>query len=236
MRNTILFIATLFVSLCTNAFSIDSMVLVSERDGNGVFTLTSTQKQPEYIKGEISQVRVIDGNLEKFVLTKDNIPMWDLAIIPTKMILNPGERRRVAVKNLCQHDCQGLTQDKVYQIEFTPAHTNDSQEESQIGIQMGYAPYFIIPAEISEVNYDIEYNRDKGALHVNNQSNTLLYLQLDACVEGEIIEKCKNTYTMLAGRIKDIDLSEVFIGHEKLKLKIATYDYSYNETEYVSTK
>ncbi|QEL43523.1 hypothetical protein [Vibrio parahaemolyticus] len=64
------------------------------------FTLTSTKGEPEYISGEIEQVSVEDGAIKKIKLTKDNLPIWDLALLPTKVILYPGEMRRVAVKKL----------------------------------------------------------------------------------------------------------------------------------------
>jgi hypothetical protein len=226
----------LALPLSAQAFTVDNMVLVADSSGNGVFTLTSNKGAPEYIQGEVSQVRVENGQIEKVALTKDNLPLWDLAVVPSKLILNPGERRRVAVKNLCQHNCTGLTYDKVYQVEFTPGHVPDATEENQIGIQMGYAPYFIVPAEHAEVKYQIKYDSKSGALHVNNQSNTFLYMQLDACEKGESIAGCKSTYTLLAGREKDIALSDVFKGKDKLQIHIATHDYSYNENEYVATK
>jgi len=226
----------LALPLSAQAFTVDNMVLVSDSSGNGVFTLTSNKGAPEYIQGEVSQIRVVDGHIEKVALTKENIPLWDLAVVPAKLILNPGERRRVAVKNLCQHNCTGLDHDKVYQVEFTPGHVPDAKEENQIGIQMGYAPYFIVPAEHADVKYKVKYNAKTGKLHVNNQSNTFLYMQLDACEKGKTVAGCKSTYTLLAGREKDIKLSDVFKEKDKLQIHVASHDYSYNENAYVTTK
>ncbi|MGF1803882.1 hypothetical protein L4C31_01350 [Aliivibrio sifiae] len=236
MKKILLVVLGLVLPLSANAFSVDTMVLVSDPAGNGVFTLTNNKSQPEYIKGEVSQVKVVNGNLNKVALTKDNLPMWDLAIVPTKFILNPGEQRRVAVKNLCQRNCKGLSYDKVYQIEFIPGQAPKEMKQSQIGIQMGYAPYFVVPAEQAKVKYDIQYNKGTGNLHINNQSNTFLYMQLDACQENKTMAGCKTTYTILAGRIRNIPLSDMFKEKDKLEVHIASHDYSYNENEYVSTK
>lgn len=234
MKKQILYLLLVVFSLPSYAFSIDNMVLVSNADGNGVFTLTSNKGKPEYIKGEVSQIKVIKGKLKKVSLTKDNIPLWDLAIAPTKLILNPGERRRISVKNLCQKNCKHLDKDKVYQIAFNPAQEDLKTDKPKIGIEVGYAPFYIIPAENAKVKYSIKYDKKNNLMRIKNQSNTFLYMQFDVCEKGKVIEGCKSTYTLLAGRERDIKLHEVF-KNKNLKVHVATYDYGYKEDNYVST-
>ncbi|TDE21153.1 hypothetical protein E1100_19420 [Vibrio owensii] len=231
------FIFHLFIILFSKsiyAFSVDSMIKISDENGNGVFTLTSTMSKPEYIKGEIDQIKIVDGKIEKKKLTKDNLPIWDLAILPTKVILYPGEMRRVALKNLCQKNCDKLEYDKVYQISFKPSSVDKDGNKSNVGINFGYAPYFIIPAEKPTIKYD--YSIDGNVLNFNNESNTFLYVQLDGCIKDNYKENCRKTYTFLSGRIKSIELDSQFIGLKNLKIRIANHDYIYNEEIYVSTE
>ena len=155
MQRVILTSILLMMSSFSHAFSIDKMLLIAREDGNGVFTLTSSKTEPEYIKGSVSQVKVENGELEKVELTKDNLPLWDLALLPNKLILNPGERRRVSVKNLCQVNCDDLEKDKVYQVTFMPSVIDGDKKESRIGINYGYAPYYIVPAKNANVDLSL---------------------------------------------------------------------------------
>jgi len=234
IKNIVLIMPFLFSTATGYAFSVDSMVKVSDKNGNGVFTLTSTQVEPEYISGGIEQVSVTDGTIKKIKLTKENLPIWDLALLPTKVILYPGEMRRVAVKNLCQKNCSNLKRDKVSQISFKLSSPVDSMGSSNVGINFGYAPYFIVPAEKKEIKYDYSY--DSKGLNFKNNSNTFLYVQIDNCQKGKIIEGCKQTYTFLSGREKTIPLNKQFSNLNEIKMKIATHDYEYNEVVYVKKK
>lgn len=234
IKNIAITLPFLFATTTGYAFSVDSMVKVSDKNGNGVFTLTSTKGEPEYISGEIEQVSVEDGAIKKIKLTKDNLPIWDLALLPTKVILYPGEMRRVAVKNLCQKNCTNLEKDKVYQISFKPSSSEDGLEKSNVGINFGYAPYFIVPAEKIDIKYNYSY--DSNGLNFKNDSNTFLYVQLDNCQKGKIIEGCKKTYTFLSGREKSIPLTKEFSNLKKIKMRIATHDYEYNEVVYAKKK
>lgn len=227
MKHTILASVLLLTSSLANAFSIDKMLLLSGGDGNGVFTLTSSKGEPEYIKGSVSQVKVNNGELEKVELTKDNLPLWDLALLPNKLILNPGERRRVSVKNLCQINCDKLEQDKVYQITFMPSVLDSDKIKSSVGINYGYAPYYIVPAEKANVDYEIKYNGNE--IYVENKGNTFFYMQIDNCRPDSFSNQCKQTNTILAGRKKTIKLAEGLKNVDSLSIKVANHDYSYNK-------
>ncbi|CAH6781511.1 conserved exported hypothetical protein [Vibrio chagasii] len=227
MKRIIFTTTLLLISSCSYAFSIDKMLLIAGEDGNGVFTLTSSKPAPEFIRGGVSQVKVVNGSLEKVELTKDNLPIWDLALLPNKLILNPGERRRVSVKNLCQVNCDNLEKDKVYQVTFLPSATNDSSKKNRVGINYGYAPYYIVPAKTSDVKYDLKY--DGLNVYVENKGNTFIYLQFDNCKSGADNKSCKQTNTILSGRKKYIKLAEGLQNVESLSVKVANYDYSYNK-------
>ena len=234
MKRAMLISMLLITSSLSHAFSIDKMLLIAGGDGNGVFTLTSSKGEPEYIKGSVSQIKVTRGELEKLELTKDNLPLWDLALLPSKLILNPGERRRVSVKNLCQVNCDNLEKDKVYQVTFMPSVLDDEKNKSRVGINYGYAPYYIVPAESANVQYKIEYNGDE--VYVENKGNTFFYMQFDNCKPGIVNNKCKQTNTILAGRKKTIKLAEGLKDVDSLSVKVATHDYSYNKKITINKK
>lgn len=234
MQRVILTSILLMSTSFSHAFSIDKMLLIAGEDGNGVFTLTSSKTEPEYIKGSVSQVKVENGELEKVELTKDNLPLWDLALLPNKLILNPGERRRVSVKNLCQVNCDDLDKDKVYQVTFMPSVIDENNKESRIGINYGYAPYYIVPAINSNVDYKVKYNGSE--VHVENNGNTFFYIQFDNCKPSSVNNKCKQTNTILAGRKKTITLAEGLQNVDSLSVKVANHDYSYNQNITIEKK
>lgn len=234
MQRVILTSILLMMSSFSHAFSIDKMLLIAREDGNGVFTLTSSKTEPEYIKGSVSQVKVENGELEKVELTKDNLPLWDLALLPNKLILNPGERRRVSVKNLCQVNCYDLEKDKVYQVTFMPSVIDGDKKESRIGINYGYAPYYIVPARNANVDYEVKYNGSE--VYVENNGNTFFYIQFDNCKPNSVSNKCKQTNTILSGRKKTIKLAEGLQNVDSLSVKVANHDYSYNKNITIKKK
>ncbi|WP_299141287.1 hypothetical protein [uncultured Vibrio sp.] len=227
MQRIILTLILLMTTSLSHAFSIDKMLLISGEDGNGVFTLTSSKAEPEYIKGSVSQVKVENGELDKVELTKDNLPLWDLALLPNKLILNPGERRRVSVKNLCQVNCDNLEEDKVYQVTFMPSVIEGNNEKSKIGINYGYAPYYITPAKHSNIDYKVTYNGLE--VYVENNGNTFFYMQFDNCKPNSVNNQCKQTNTILSGRKKTIKLAKGLQNVDSLSVKVANHDYSYNK-------
>ncbi|EGQ8092880.1 hypothetical protein [Vibrio vulnificus] len=227
MLTRVLTLSLLLSTSFVHAFSIDNMLMIAGDDGNGVFTLTSSKGEPEFIRGTVSQINVVNGEIEKNELTKDNLPLWDLALLPNKLILNPGERRRVSVKNLCQVNCENLDKDKVYQITFLPSAIDGNSNKSRIGINYGYAPYYIVPAAKPNIDFDVTYNGKE--VHIDNRSNTFIYMQFDNCKSDVVDTRCKQTNTILSGRKKTINLAEGLHNVESLSLKVANHDYSYNE-------
>ncbi len=213
------------------AFSVDKMILIADDYNNGVFTITSTSNKPEYVSGFINKIEISNGELKKVKLDKDNLPLWDMALIPNRIILNPGEKRRIALKNLCQINCINTT-DRMYQIVLLPV-TEQGEAINSVGINLGYAPIFIIPADKSKVSYQTSLQDNK--LRIVNHGNTLLFVNVDMCNES-VKQNCTFSYTVLSGRDKSYPIPKALLQHGPLKLKIANHDYSYNEIRYVDAK
>lgn len=116
--NKVLFsIGLATLSISAQAFHVDSMVKFPQNNsGNGIFTVTSNIKKTEFINIEIDKVIASKNEIKKTPYTRENFPMWDLATSPGKLVLHPGEAKDVAVKFLCQKNCQNENSDLVYQI------------------------------------------------------------------------------------------------------------------------
>ncbi|PSW16845.1 hypothetical protein C9I98_20025 [Photobacterium sanctipauli] len=118
---------TLCVALLLNAwqvsaaptFQLDTLFQTSNENGNGIFTLTNTNNKSIFVQGEVLQIKTEKGEIKKVPLNRDNFMIWDLAVNPSKLRLLPGEVRDVAVKYLCQSNCD-RSSDLVYQIRFSP--------------------------------------------------------------------------------------------------------------------
>lgn len=225
----IFLIMAFFLSSHVFAFSVDKMILVADEYNNGVFTITSSLNRPEYISGFINKIEISNGEINKVKLDKNNLPLWDMALIPNRIILNPGEKRRVALKNLCQSNCDESL-DRMYQVVLLPVEENGDVANS-VGINLGYAPIFVIPAKKSDVSYLATIENNK--LRIRNNGNTMIYANVDACAEG-VKTNCSFSYTVLSGRDKLYPLPQDLLNNGPVKLKIYNHDYSYNEVQYIN--
>lgn len=206
-------------------FHLDTLLQVGNKHGNGVFTVSNLSDDILYLKTEVVKIDVKNGKIKKIPLTRDNFPMWDLAVNPTKLMLNPSEIKDVAIKYLCQGDCF-RKEDLVYQIRFTPAEVHDENGQS-VNILFGMAPYYIVPATHPEVKYDFKYNEKNGVIHVANNGNSFIKIQLNNCnkVENKSKNKCQIVYNVLSGRVKDISVPDNLKGNNT-KVTVANYDQS----------
>lgn len=209
-------------------FTLDTLFKTSNDNGNGSFTLRNTQRENVFVKGEVLQVKVVDGEIEKIPLTRDNFPLWDLAINPSKLRLLPGEVRDVAVKYLCQKDCD-RTEDLVYQVRFSPISAPDGSDEQRVDIGFGFAPYYIIPALESKVTYEWDYDEQKHEVQVKNTGNTYLKIEVDNCNNKlRTVKNCVAVYDVLAGRVLNIDLPETLKGNN-VRVTVADHDQRYQD-------
>ncbi|CAH1534392.1 conserved exported hypothetical protein [Vibrio owensii] len=224
----------LFSSIAVNSvsatptFTLDTLFKTSNENGNASFTLRNTQRENVFVKGEVLQVKVVDGEIKKIPLTRDNFPLWDLAINPAKLRLLPGEVRDVAVKYLCQKDCD-RTKDLVYQIRFSPIAAPSDSNEQRVDIGFGMAPYYIIPALDPKVTYEWNYDEEKHEVRVNNTGNTYLKIEVDNCNNKlRTVKNCVAVYNVLAGRVLDIDLPDTLKG-KNVRVTVADHDQRYQD-------
>lgn len=209
----------------TQALQLDTMLLVADKQGNGVFSLMNELPKTSLINGKIVEINVIDGKIEETPYTKDNLKDWQITLTNPNLILEQNRTKQVGVRSLCGGDCN-FTSDKVYQIYFSPIPYDKGKgnTEPTLGINYGYAPIYIIPAKKSHVEYELENRGDK--LYVKNKGNTFLRIQIDACAKKGKSSGCRTTFTALAGREITFKLNDKFRS-DSLKLRIANFDNSY---------
>ena len=234
MANCFIALASLFVSVSSFAsptFTLDSLLKSGNEDGHGFFTMSNTQRETIYVKSEIFQIKVADGNINKIPLTRENFPLWDLSVNPSKLRLMPGEVRDVAVKYLCQKDCD-RSKDSVYQIRFSPAEAPEKMDGQKVIFAFGLAPYYIVPALVSEVDYDWNYNKDSHTVSIYNKGNTYLKIEFDNCNNNLREERrCRAVFNVLAGRKLDIKLEEGLRGNN-VNVTVADHDQRF-ENEFI---
>lgn len=206
-------------------FTLNTLFQTGNKDGNELFTVSNISDQTIYLKTDVVKIQTKNGEIEKIALTRDNFPLWDLAVNPTKLAINPGDVKDVGVKYLCQKDCP-RDQDLVYQVRFTPVENALTKGQS-VSVQFGMAPYYIVPARVSKVDYDFDYDDKKGIVHVVNKGNTYIKIEMNNCnkINKQKGTQCRAVYNILSGRKKDIILPDV-LNDNNTKVTVANYDQS----------
>ncbi|MCW8335440.1 hypothetical protein [Vibrio paucivorans] len=208
-------------------FQLDTLFNVGNDNGNGVFTLSNATNEVIYIQAEVLQIQVENGKIKKIPLTRENFPIWDLAVNPSQIRLLPGEIRDVATRYLCQSNCD-RSRDLVYQVRFTPVAAPDQSDEQNVALAFGMAPYYIIPAKESVIDYDWDYDAENQVVKVNNKSNTLLKVEFDNCSSTKDSRNCRALYHVLAGRLLEIELPEGVRGRN-VQVSVVNHDQRYED-------
>lgn len=210
------------LSFAASQFNLDSLLKTGNKFGHGSFTIVNNSADNLFIKSEVVKIIVENGEIKKIPLNRDNFSMWELAVNPTKVMLTPGEVKDVAIKYLCQENCD-RTKDLVFQVRFTPVEIVGDSEGQSVDIKFGMAPYYIVPAEEPKVDYDYNYDSLAGIIHFKNKGNSFLKVKVDNCNSINKERNCQIVYQVLAGRNKDIILSESLKGNNT-KVTVANHD------------
>lgn len=223
--NIVLTSLALVASMPSYALKINTMILVGDEQGNGVFTLTNELPDTTFISGEISKIEMLDGKVKRIPYTADNLDDWDITLTHPKLILESGKIKQVGVRDLCGPKC-ARDKDRVYQIIFSPEPYNKEGKTSAVNINFGYAPIYVIPPKEPKVSYTMKNLGDK--ILVNNTGNTYIRFMIDSCTKQNTT-KCKSTYTALAGRERTFNLPEN-VRSKVLDVQVVNFDDSYRKT------
>ena len=114
-------LAALVFANSTFAMNVNTMLLVSDEYGNGVFTVSSEKTIPEFIQTKIIQLEVQDNELVKTPYTEDNFDDWKVTLTHPKMIVEPGREKNVGVRSLCGTKCD-FSNDQYFFVSFDPSN------------------------------------------------------------------------------------------------------------------
>lgn len=208
------------------ALKIDTMLLIGDEQGNGVYTLTNDLSETSFISGEITKLETTeDGKLNRIPYTESNLDDWDITLTHPKIILESEKVKQVGVRDLCGSSCEN-EKDRVYQIIFSPVPYNPEETETSVNINFGYAPLFIIPASDPKISYEMKNLGDR--ILVENTGNSFIRFAIDGCTD-QIKTQCQASFTSLAGRTRTFEIPEK-LRKNSLKIRVVNYDDSYRKT------
>ncbi|ELA9196550.1 hypothetical protein AB0535_004500 [Vibrio parahaemolyticus] len=205
----------------SHAFNVDKMFVISDDKGNGIITLTNNQERPLFINSNIEEIDIDGTEIVKKTYNRENVDSWKISLTNSKFVLNPGESKDIGIRSLCHNTSCDTTQDLTFLIPFAPStYTEGGYQTSGIEVNYGYSPVFVIPTSSPKVDYEIE-NRG-SQLWVDNNSNTLINVYVDACSESND-KFCKQRYTLVANREKVFELPKTMQA-SKLAVTVSTHD------------
>ncbi|WP_045423102.1 hypothetical protein [Vibrio jasicida] len=222
-------IITVFFFGQAQAFVVDKMFIVGDREGNGIITLTNTAKKTIFVQSKIDEFEIEAGHeFSKEPYNSQNVEDWKISLTHSQSILKPGESIDIGIRSLCVSVSCDENKDLMFFVTFTPSayKTGGSDDVSSVEVNYGYAPVYIIPANKQSINYDIEYVGNE--LRVYNKSNTLLNLFIDACSD-QVKTNCQRRAIILSGREKSLILPEA-MQVKKLKVIVESNNREYSKT------
>ncbi|GLS91797.1 hypothetical protein GCM10007916_28670 [Psychromonas marina] len=187
------------------AISIDSMFKFADADHNSYFTITNESDDRLYMNTSVSEIKVVDGELEKTPYTRDNLMDWYIGVRPAKTIIDGKFKKDFKISTLCE-DCT-VESDRVFQISFlpTPYTTGLDKPENSINVAVGLGPVVILPGKEKPIKLLTKYADNTILFKNNGDSVVKLTLTAQACEEKEG-ESCSYPITVLSGRLFKFDV------------------------------
>ncbi|RYU68413.1 hypothetical protein ERW51_08575 [Aliivibrio finisterrensis] len=212
------------------ALKVDKMVLVADEKGNGIITLINDEDKPIFVLSEIEELTISNGdNITKNKYVRDNLSDWKISLTHQKLILAPGEEKDIGIRSLCHSTTCDDSRDLMFRLPFIPSKYQAEGEASGVEVNYGFAPIYIIPTTKPSYSYNIINNGT--SLTIENKSNTLLNVFVDAC-DSDNSNQCKQKLTLIAGRDKTFLLPET-MQNDELNITVSSHDRSYSKSEVV---
>ncbi|NOH79976.1 hypothetical protein F0231_09505 [Vibrio sp. RE86] len=213
-----------------SAFTVDKMIVIADKKGNGTITLANDEDKHIFISSTVEELSITNGDqIHKKEYTRDNLESWKMSLTHQKLALKPSEEKTIGLRNLCHTTNCNTDKDTMFLVSFYPSRYGETEQVSAVEINYGFAPVFVIPTPLPEYKYQIKNLGDK--LRVRNDSNTLLNVHADAC-SSENKTLCTQKFVVLAGREKTFRLTETMRANE-LDVAVYSYDRSYFKTQVV---
>ena len=217
-----------------SAMAISSLMLVNADDKAGILTLDNTDNITYFLKTSVSKVEIKNNQIVKTPYTRKNLDSWQIATKPSKLVIEPNMVKDIQIENICGDSCD-RSLDQVFQIHIQPvSYTNEGEDQSKISMLFGFAPYYIIPASESNVEYQASY--DGNNITAKNSGNTMLTLLIDQCKDNQSAQQedgkkpalCTATFTLLAGRTRVLHVPEE-LQQENLDVILLNHDETFKQ-------
>ncbi|MEZ8236629.1 hypothetical protein AB6C62_24350 [Vibrio splendidus] len=223
---TVFVISAAMTSTAANAFNVDKMIVVADQKGNGVVTLINDEPHPIFVNGKVEEIQVVDGDkIVRHRYTRNNLNDWKISLTHPRLVLKPGEEKDVGIRSLCHNMSCDNSKDLMFMLPFTPSrHKEEGENIHGVEINYGFSPVYIIPTTMPNFDYNI-YNQGED-LRIDNNSNTLIYVDVNSCnIDNNV--QCKQKFTVMSGRDKTFSLLSG-VQREQLNVTVTSYDKSYS--------
>ncbi|EJE4188638.1 hypothetical protein M3922_004445 [Vibrio parahaemolyticus] len=221
-------------STLSNAVYLDSMLQISDKNGNASFNVTNDKDMIYFVETKINEILTSeDGELVRIPYTRENLSEWTVAVSNPRFIIEPNRTKSLGIRAICGDSCS-WDEDRIYEIVFVPkpyANNTESGEQS-VNIFVGYAPVLVVPAKEANIEYDIDVVGKSLSIH--NKGNTMLRVLIDNC-QGVKESSCRVFYTLIKGRKKSFDLPKGLVDKD-LNITVLNHDESYRKKIIVPAK
>ncbi|MGR5327829.1 hypothetical protein [Photobacterium damselae] len=186
-----------------NAMTIDTMLKVADKNGQGAYVVTNNELAPIFVNVNLAKINVEQGEVVKDYYTKNNLLSWEASMTQNKFVVKPGMKKIIGIRALCADSCDE-NKDSIFAAQFTPTpYKKKGKEEKGVSISYGYESIFIIPAKNKKISYTIK--KDKSLVKLKNDSNTTLEVFFNKCSEM-FKSDCSIKSVLLPGRVRTIKL------------------------------
>lgn len=218
----------LFALAPAHAISIDSMMVIADKNGEGTFTIGNGERYRLFVNASLYKGSIEDGELKTELYTRKNISDWEITSAPARTILEPGFEKTFRI-SYTKNDLATLQRDKIFQIAFSPVpYLDPTQKTSEtLQISVGFGALFIVPTESNPpIEYDIVHKGDK--LIVTNKGRGFVNFFINGCPRSVYKnltnqKDCTSGTLILAGRTASLGLTEDMQAADKLRLSIRSY-------------
>ncbi|CAH7151668.1 conserved exported hypothetical protein [Vibrio chagasii] len=212
------------IGLLTSQFvasmQLNTMFLVADPDGSGVYTVSNNSDYRIFINTALSELKIADGNIEYAPYSRENLLDWKINIRPSRAIIEPGFEKDFRVTMQCEGECQ-LPKDEVFKVTFIPSpYFEDEEEQNNVQVVIGFGAIFLVPGESSDINFEAKHRGD--SVQVSNNQLNFLTATLSVCEETQSPD-CTQRFHILGGRTLELALQEQLVD-KPLSIELTTHD------------